>query len=911
MRAPVLVERMRLRQAPLAAAALWFGVGIVVARTQAAGWVSVPVFEILDALILLAGIAGFALVRGERLAWMPVAAIWMALGLAGAQWQPSPEYPTALMGFADNLSRNVEAHVVRVRPGTLASTVDADKVPVWEATEQNGGEGRPLSVDLAVDAVEFIKPDISRMDPVQGGVRVSIYKAESLRLGCGDRVMLPLRLRPLQRYRDPGTFQYGDYLLGQGIALEANTQASRVRVTGASEAGWRCRLYAAQAWASGRMAEYVESIANRGLPAVLRLNMQDAAMLDAMLFGDRAGLTRGLRVGFERTGSFHLFVVSGLHIGLLAAGLFWVLGRLRFPPWLATLVTIIAAGAYTALTGFGQPAQRALVMSAVYLIARLMSRNRDSLNALGAAVLALLVCDPASLFEASFQMTALAIVAIAGIAIPLGKYTFLRYVSVVEDVFHHPRTHFEPRAMQIRVMLEMWGEVFGHLFGPWARRLPANVFRAVLWAGELVLVGTVAELVMVLPMAMYFHRATVFALPSNMVVIPLIAVLAPLAVATFLGSLVSPWVAAVPGALTAALLHAIAWAIGRISHLAAADLRAPGPVWWVAAIAVLGWVGCCWLVRRSAWGAVATAVAMPLIAALVLWPEPLMRTPATMEVTAIDVGQGDSLLAINPEGTAMLIDAGGPVGRGGGAEVVSNFDVGEEVVSPYLWSRRLRRVDVVVLSHAHTDHMGGMPAVLRNFRPRELWVGADPESELFAALLKEAAELGIVVRHVREGDRVEWGSVEVTVLGPAANYANPNAPNNDDSVVLRMQYGKASVLLEGDAETPSEEAMLAAGLVAPVTLLKVAHHGSRTSTTQAFVDAARPTDAVISVGRRNTFGHPRGEVIGRLAVEGAHVFRTDEFGVTSFLMTADGGIREVVGGDLLPQRNQVPTWDGR
>ncbi len=910
MRAPVLVERMRLRQAPLAAAAVWFALGIVVARWQAAAWVSVPLILVLMGLILLAGIAGVALHRGERVAWVPVAAIWIALGLAAAEWQPSPEYPTALMGFADNLSRDVEAHVVRVRPGTVAPSVDADKVPAWEATEESGGT-HPLSVDLAVDAVEYISPDVSRMEPVSGGVRVSIYNAEGLQLGCGDRVLLPLRLRPLQRYRDPGAFQYGDFLLGQGIALEANSEASRVHAVGASDASWRCRLYAAQAWASGRMAGFVGSAPNRMLPAELRLNTQDAAMLDAMLFGDRAGLTRGLRVGFERTGSFHLFVVSGLHIGLLAAGVFWILGRLRVPPWLATVATILTAGGYTALTGFGQPAQRALVMTSVYLVARLMSRNRDSLNALGAAVLALLVWNPASLFQASFQMTALAIVAIGGIAIPLGKYTFLRYASVADDVFHHPRSHFEPRAMQIRVMLEMWGEAVGHLLGPWARRLPAKVFKAVLWAGELALVGTVAELVMVLPMAMYFHRATVFALPANMVVIPLIAVLAPLAVATFLGSLVSRWVAAVPGALTAGLLHGIAWAIGRISHLAAADLRAPGPVWWVAAMAIVAWLGCCWLVRRSGWGAAATAVAMPLIAALVLWPEPVARTAATMEVTAIDVGQGDSVLAVNPEGAAMLIDAGGPVGRGGPAEVVARFDVGEEVVSPYLWSRRMRRVDVVVLSHAHTDHMGGMPAVLRNFRPRELWVGADPESALYAALLIEAAELGVVVRHVRAGDRVKWGSVDVTVLAPAAGYANPNAPKNDDSVVLRMQYGKASALLEGDAETPSEEAMLASGLIAPVTLLKVGHHGSRTSTTQAFVDAVRPKEAVISVGRRNTFGHPRGEVIGRLAAEGARVSRTDEFGLTSFLLTADGRIREVVGGEILPSRREIPTADGR
>ena len=248
----------------------------------------------------------------------------------------------------------------------------------------------------------------------------------------------------------------------------------------------------------------------------------------------------------------------------------------------------------------------------------------------------------------------------------------------------------------------------------------------------------------------------------------------------------------------------------------------------------------------------------------------------------------------------MLIDAGGPVGRNGPAEIVSSFDVGEEVISPYLWSRRIRRLDVVVLSHAHTDHMGGMPAILENFRPRELWVGIDPHSQLYSALLADAARLGIVVRHLHADDRMRWGEIDISVLAPAASYANSNAPNNDDSLVLEMQLGKASALLEGDAETPSEQAMLAAGLVHPVTLLKVAHHGSRTSTTQAFLDAAAPEDAVISVGRRNTFGHPRPEIVGRLAASHTHLFRTDEFGLTTFLLTPDGGIREVVDEAALP-----------
>jgi competence protein ComEC len=135
----------------------------------------------------------------------------------------------------------------------------------------------------------------------------------------------------------------------------------------------------------------------------------------------------------------------------------------------------------------------------------------------------------------------------------------------------------------------------------------------------------------------------------------------------------------------------------------------------------------------------------------------------------------------------------------------------------------------------------------------------------------------------------------VTMLAPETGYTNPGEPVNDDSLVMRMQYGNSSVLLEGDAEAPSERAMLAHGRVAAVTLLKVGHHGSRTSTTQAFLDAAAPKDAAISVGLGNTFGHPRYEVIERIAKRGSKLYRTDEFGLTTFLLGRDGGIREVVG----------------
>jgi competence protein ComEC len=764
--------------------------------------------------------------------------------------RPAVNPGTEILPYANHESVTIIAHVVR----------EGD----WQ--ERGRGEIRQL-LDLETEEVGVG----GKSFPVRAGVRLGVYASDDaapITFEYGQRLRCDTKLSPPHNFRDPGVFDYKGYLNENGIAVLGSTKTDEVQMlpgfVGNRLEKWRARAH----------RSVIGMIHGLWRPA-------EADLMDAMVIGDESFVSHESRMDFQRTGTYHLLVVSGMNVGILAFVTFWVLRRmLHMNEVMASLLTIVVTSAYAFLTYVGPPVWRATLMCALFLGARLLYRQRSMLNAIGIAALGVLLADPHALFGASFQMTFLCVLVIAGVGVPLLERTTQPFARGARQI--HALAYDKvcvPIVAQFRLDLRLiasrLGRFVGYRAAIWALSRAARVALA---TGEILFISLLMQLGMALPMAFYFHRVTVTALPANILVLPLTEIMMPAAVlAVGLGY---AWLALgkIPAVVASLALDAITGTIRVLGHLRIADLRVPTPAVSAIIFAMCALGLAMLLSRRRALFAV---TGLFLLSASAFWvaeipPRPEL-VPKVLEVTAIDVGQGDSLFLAFPDGHTALVDAGGMP-----QWMHSEFDVGEEVVSPYLWSRGIGRLDAVEVTHPHADHIGGMYAVLANFHPRELWIGRNAHSSEMDALVQEAQLLGIRVVEREAGDSVNFGGATVRFLAPGESVSKKRR-ENDDSIVMKVTYENTSALLEGDTEKQTEKQI--AHEEPQADLLKVAHHGSATSTIPELLAAVKPRFAVISVGANNVYGHPKPQVLERLAAAGVKTYRTDLDGAVTFYLS--------------------------
>jgi len=381
-------------------------------------------------------------------------------------------------------------------------------------------------------------------------------------------------------------------------------------------------------------------------------------------------------------------------------------------------------------------------------------------------------------------------------------------------------------------------------------------------------ISLVIQIGLALPMVEYFHRLSFSGPSANMIIVPAMDALVPVGfLAVFTGW---HWPAAVAGWLLTTSAHVADW------HAKIEPAwRVPDPPLWLALSFAIALIAVALLIRRRFARWPALAALLTTFTLILLYRQPVSAQARTLELTAIDVGQGDSLLLVFPLGSTMLIDGGGQLSYG--RVRPSSFDTGEDVVSPYLWNRGIRHIDIVVATHGHQDHIGGLPALMVNFRPKELWTGANPPDELIA----RARSLGVSVLEPVAADAPrEYSGAKIEILAPRPGTYSRRAGNND-SLAMRVSFGTRAFLLTGDLERPVEARLLADDAVAHADVLKVGHHGSKTSTIAPFLDAVSPSVAMISAGYENSFGHPHPDVLASLEARHTTILRTDLDGLVT------------------------------
>jgi len=700
--------------------------------------------------------------------------------------------------------------------------------------------------------------------------RVTLYNPADL--AYGEMVEVEARLRRPRNYGNPGAFDFENYLARQHVywTASASTSATVKRFGTTCGSGVLRWLYGVRSAALGR------------LDRIFTGNDYAIGMSRAVLVGDGSRLEKIWTESYQRTGTYHALVISGLHLTTMAACILFLVRVFEFSATVSFLITAILGWMYALMAGGNPPVTRAAAGLTLYLIAKWFFRRPRVLNLLSLVAMLFLAYDPRMLTDPSFQLSFLAVSVIGAVGSPFLDAKVAPYAHAAAVLPYKGRDYMlMPHAASWAVEMRLLAETFGFI-----TKLPVKLWtrcisiaaRGALFALEMFIISAVVQLAMVLPMAFYFHRVSLTGLSANMLVVPLMNILVPVGFVAILTQWpTAAWVSTVLLDWSRAIVewHAVREGIWRI----------PEPPAWLAICFVAALLLAAVVLRYSGVGwrfVMASMLFGASLGAVLIHPFAPRLYSGQMEVTLVDVGQGDSILAASPEGKLMLIDGGGFPNFG--RKVPSNLDIGEDVVSPYLWTRSIRLIDVIAVTHGHEDHVGGVAALLANFRPRELWYGAIPDSDSWRELRALATRLGVRVVRRSAGEALNWGGVRVDILSPSAEYEPGEKVSNNDSLVLRLSYGLNAFLLTGDVERRMEQRLLDDGLVRPADFLKISHHGSKTSTSQEFLDAVAPRYAAVSAGVDNPYRHPSPEVVERVAgVPGLRLLRTDQDGLIQIL----------------------------
>lgn len=801
--------------------------------------------------------------------------------------------------------------------GRIPSGAPVEVTGVIEAAAEPLPDG--FSLNLRVERLRFVEGEqtstgrIRLFVPVANREKLRGY--EMLELQSGARVRMLTSLRRMEVFRNPGVLS-GIELLDRNGFDATGTIKSPLVVERLDDEPVFLPLW----WLSRYRAQLLARTHELFEP-------HTAGLLGAMLLGHDRLLTREVGERFRIGGTYHVLVISGMHITVIGFLALFAVRRFTSRPILQFIITALAVWAYVFAVGADVSVVRAGVMFTIIVLAPVFARPISSTNALGGAALLLLAWQPSSLFHPSFQLTFLSVLAITSVAVPL--LAKLKETGEWRPTAVKPYPPVAPRWWRTLGEVLYWNESAWReemRRGVWTYKLRKT--HAAAWLGRMrlqallryffaiVVVSACVQIVMLPLMVTLFHRVSLVALLMNLIVgIGVAAVTICALLASFIAGL-STDLATPLVRLTEALNWLMVHSIDPFVAMKALSFRVPAYTGAASLLYVLYFLPLAFLIgaltgwrpfvretkesqtaymKRKPLFAAASLIVL-LAAVMLAHPRSAQSVQGRLQIDFLDVGQGDAALVTMPCGATLLVDGGGKRATMAREDSRSaqqksaneTFDpeydrrsIGDAVVSEYLWWRGLSQIDYVLATHADTDHIEGLNAVARNFDLRAALTGRTPSTDPdYVQFARALAERDVPLFRLGERDVLRCGEARIEVLNPPrVSQGGQSRRSNDDSVVLLLIYGNRRILLTGDIEAKAEQRLIRTeGDALRADVVKVAHHGSRTSSSEEFVRRTNATVAVVSVGRDSPYGHPAAEVVERWRQSGAQVLTTGEHG---------------------------------
>ncbi|MBU1872306.1 DNA internalization-related competence protein ComEC/Rec2 [bacterium] len=763
-----------IKRSPLAFLIIWYFAGIIVNR-----YADIDVrYWLLTSSVLLT--AGFIRIKNDY-SILLILTLMISLGGLNHSLRIQKEN-NHISHFIDETEKNI--------------------IAVVESSEAySDGRQKIIAGDLIINEPSSIQ--------CSGKVLLRI-KNSSRRYFFGDSLVFSAILREPSSRRNPGEFDYRNYLANHHIYALVYLEENQIQVI-------EPRQHVLLRRFANRLKYGIQDLINRSMEG------EPAAILQALLVGVRGEISDETEQAFVDSGAIHVLAVSGLHVGYVTLA-FWVItGFLRLPLKPRVIITILVLVMYILVVDVKPSVMRAVIMASMVLISKGWEKQVNVFNSLAAAALIQTLIDPLQLFDMGFQLSFTAVFSIV--------YIYQRIETLLPEKIKPSELHNNA----VKYVFQMFLVSLAALIGT----VPITIF--------------------------YFNRIPIISMLSNIVIIPLIGVIGALGFAQVILGSIWNWFNIAYGEIETVLLIILQKIVTLFSGI-------PGAYITIAQISmgtlILLYIFIFLLLNTDKMKIRKGLVFGLLIAGNIFIWKTVFEKPQ-MTVTFLDVAQGDAALIKLPDKRTILIDAG---------DRTFHRDYGELVVAPFLKREGIRQIDLLILTHPHSDHIGGAPTIIRNFKVDQIWESdIAAGSRIYQEIHALADSLNIPVLTPNSGDMVTISdNLKLYFLHPSERFLEKHQRNyNDGSLVCKLVFGDISILFTGDAEEDSEDYLCYWDDFLKSTIIKVPHHGSNTSSTAHYVNLVDPEYAIVSVGLNNKFKHPAQSTLQRYRNLGSTIYRTD------------------------------------